>query len=143
MTLSPEFFDEYKGITFIPPEERWEEPKDNTVRDERREYFVTVLCRSCDEPHCNQGNCNEHSDNPRDYQSMKVTRNFESRVFTLYVGGKSVLSLSWADTPSGRGPNGHKKRLNLIKMFARGWMAAEEEVPVQDIHLHSYGPEEP
>lgn len=143
MSISPKLFNDYPNVEFIPPDERWGPPyDDNVVREDRDEYFVTAIARSCDDPNCKQGNCNEHSGHQRDYRSVRVTRNFETQTFVLYLGGESILTARWADTPSGRGPNGHYRMLMKVKMFAKGWMAAEDEIPVRDIHVHSGGPAE-
>lgn len=125
-------------IRFISPDERWEPPySDNVIRDERDEYYVLSIGRGCDKKGCGVVNCSEHSD--RDRSSVRITRNFETQKFVLYVDGESVLEAQWADTPSGRGPNGHGKVIKQVELFAKGWMAAEEEVPVKDVHVHSHG----
>lgn len=128
-------------IRFIPKEERWEPPyNDNIHRPERDEYYVVTIGRTC--PECGElgwKNSSCEINLHRDLSSIRITRNFESQKFVLYIDGESVVEGQWADTPSGRGPNGHKDVLYEIKMFAKGWMAAEEEIPVQDIHVHSHG----
>lgn len=128
-------------IRFIPPEERWEpEFTDNVHREGRNEYYVTTIVRVC--PECEETverDCECDGRNRPDLSSMRITRNFETRRFILYVDGESVIEAEWANTPSGQGPNGHKKVLKKVKMFAKGWMVAEEEVPVNNIHLHSEG----
>lgn len=127
-------------MRFIPPDERWEDPwNDNKVREGRDEYYVNVLGVHCPKEGCKQLSCNEHSDG-RDLSAVRITRNYETQKFVLYLDDVAVLEARWADTPSGRGPNGHSKMLERVRLFARGWMAAECEVPVQDVHLHVQDP---
>lgn len=130
-------------IRFIPKEERWEPPyEDNVHRPERDEFYVLTIERSCEKPNNHHPNCGcegRGMDRDREYSSIQITRNFETQTFILYVGGESMVEAQWADTPSGRGPNGHKRVLKQVEMFAKGWMAAEEEVPVWDVQIHPYG----
>lgn len=128
-------------IHFIPPDERWEPPyDDNTHRPGRDEFYVLTIARTCNNEDCDEEVCSEHGS--RDRSSVRITRNFETQTFILYVDGESIVEAQWADTQSGKGPNGHKKVLKQVELFAKGWMAAEEEVPVRDIHVHSHGPEQ-
>lgn len=130
-------------IRYIPPEERWEVPYDDNVhREGRDEFYVLTIGRSCEKPNNHHQDCGcegREMEKDREFSTIRITRNFETQTFVFYADGESIIEAQWADTPSGQGPNGHKKVLKQVEMFAKGWMVAEEEIPVKNIHLHSEG----